>query len=164
MGKIKKEFFTIGFGLLFAVFILLFKLFVFSEKKISVEDVALDESVLISYSVTDKTENLLVSSLELFAFSTDSIGTATSDESLLSVLENLSVRIVAQANVAGVQYTLIEIISPTKSKRLLVKEGSIVGDVLVKKISKQHIVIESNGVEYVIKLFHPKKLNLTNIE
>ena len=118
---IKKELLFVVLGFLLAVSLLLFKLFFFSEEKGDVEDVMLDETISITYSVNDDKEKLLVPILELFAFNTDSIKTKTNDESLLSALENLDVKIIAQANISNEQYTLLEVTSPTKSKSLLIK-------------------------------------------
>lgn len=162
MGKIKKEILFAVLGLVLAVCILLLKLFVFTEQKKNVEDVILSESISISYPVNADNEKILVSILELFSFSTDSINENITDGGLFSSLKDLDIKIVAQANISDEQYTLLEVKGPTETKRILIKEGTVIDNLLVKKISNKYIVLESNGVEYTIKLFHTKKLNLTN--
>jgi len=159
----KKLFVAIGIGVLCALILLLIKLF-FMDGYGANEKVSINESVNINDTHTDGKEKLDLVVLKLFDFNLDSYIDKDENAELLTLPGNYQVKIVAQSTVASTIATLIEVSSPKETKRVLVKEGDIVNDLLIKSISEQHIVVENKGKEFIIKLFHPKELNLTEKE
>ena len=117
----------------------------------------------ISYRTFDNTDEMLDIALSLFN-ATHVNDSELAGESLLSLSEDLTVRIVAQASVGNQLKTLLEVTSAKESKRLMVQEGIVINGLLIKKITSKALIVEKDTVEHTIKLFHPKELNSTNTE
>jgi len=124
----------------------------------------IDDSVTVSYFSVENKEKLLVTTLNLFGIN-DSAPPLTDDNvNLLSLSEDITVRIVAQAKIGDIHNTMLEIISANETKRIQVKEGSVINGLLIKSITDKQLVVEKDTIEHIIKLFHPKDLNSTNTE
>lgn len=118
----------------------------------------LNESKRVKYLLTDD-KDAVARVLRLFNFEINESSDITLDSNLLSKLNNLTVKLVAQAKVADKHLTLLEVTSPNESVQIMVHEGAVVNGLTIKSILKKQLVIEKDGVEYVIKLFHPKEIN-----
>jgi len=150
----------IGLGVLALVLSLVFSSF---KNDISAK-MALDDSVTVSYFTVKNKEKLLATTLTLFGFEANNSHLTNDNDNLLSLSEDITVRIVAQAKVGDIQNTMLEIISANETKLIQVKEGSVINGLLIKSITDKYLVVEKNTAEHIIKLFHPKELNSTKTE
>jgi len=152
----------IGLGMLTLVLSLVFSSF----KNDASAKIALDDSVTVSYFTVENKDKLLATTLTLFGFDANSSHLTNDNDNLLSLSlsEDITVRIVAQAKVGDIQNTMLEVISANETKRIQVKEGSLINGLLIKSITDKHLVVEKDTAEHIIKLFHPKELNSTKTE
>jgi hypothetical protein len=125
---------------------------------------ALDDSIMVSYFTVENKEELLETTLTLFGFATTDNHLTNDNDNLLSLSEDITVRIVAQAEIGDVQNTILEVISANETSRLRVHEGSVVNGLFIKSITDKHLVVKKDTVEHIIKLFHPKELKSTHTE
>ncbi|MBU2869361.1 hypothetical protein [Colwellia sp. E2M01] len=155
----KQTLLSIGAGfLLGVVFLVINVLFTALERPSSTAN-NLKESIFLPDNDVKNNEDLLAIILNLFAFNVDAI--ETEDVSL--TLENISVKIVAQSKVGDEIHTLLEVITPKETKRLVVTTGTIVKGFLIKSIDNKEIILVKDDKEYTVKLFHPKELNQNRI-
>ena len=119
-------------------------------------EISLDVSPLLArtYSVPESLEKGQI--LQLFGIEKSDGEVGGGD--LLPELESHSVKILAQASIAGKGSTLLEVVSQGKTVQQKAEVGVTINGLLVKSIEDKKIVIEKDGNEYVIKLFHQKKL------
>jgi len=158
MKKIKKEhLFAASIGAVLGVILLIINLSLNSFDK-SASLSKLGEEVTIMVVTAPVLDNLLIPALSLFGFNVDEL-TDNESEGVLSALENIKVRIVAHSKVGNERHTLLEVVSPKGTKRLVVKEGITVNGFLIKSINNKQLILKKNSVEYIVKLFHSKELN-----
>lgn len=163
MKEINKfSLFSAAAGASVAIIILFFNILMIPLDDTTSATKNLNSDVAISFANISRAPNSLAVYLSLFDFNIDDLN--NTNQEILSNLENVSIRIVAQAYIGEVQNTLLEIISPSETKRIVVTEGETVNGFLIKSINSKQLVVEKNAEEYIIKLFHPKELNLTKNE
>jgi len=158
MKKIKKaHLVSASIGAMLGIILLIISLSLNSFDKSSSLS-KLGEEVTINVITAPVLDNLLIPALSLFGFNVDEL-TDNESNGILSALENIKVRIVAHSKVGNELHTLLEVVSPKETKRLVVKEGITVNGFLIKSINNRQLILQKNSVEYIIKLFHSKELN-----
>ena len=162
MDKLKAYILPLGAGFGVACFALLIS-FLLSSSSTAKSKSNRNKAVPITYLAFGNSESLLSTMMALFNYEQPDAAQAGNDE-LLSLADNLSVKIVAQASVGNITKTLLEVTNTKETKRLMVQEGIFVGDLLIKKITNKVLIVEKDATEHTIKLFHPKELNSTKVE
>lgn len=164
MIKINKEnLLSIAVGIIVGAFFLVINVLFSSFERAPFSATNVEEKVFILADNSVKSDDLLIPLLIMFGFNVDALKNEGKDD-LLSILEDISVRIVAQSTVGGILHTLLEVVTKKETKRLVITEGTIVNGFLIKSINSKLLILEKDNEEYSIKLFHPKELNQNRIK
>lgn len=162
INRINKEtLLPVVLGFVFGGIFLVVNLLFASEREVSSKN-KIREEVFITMDNRDGGSELSVSISTLFGV--DITSTKNADVTSLLAIENISIKIVAQSNYKAEVHTLLEIVTPKETKRIIVTEGQIVNDFLIESINHKEIVLRKNKIKYTIKLFHPKELNQNRID
>jgi hypothetical protein len=134
-----------------------------SGENAAISSVNSDEQEFISVANEANSDDLLLPTLLMMGFTADALDLNKKSD-IYSALEHINVKIIAQSSVGDVLHTLLEVSSPQETKRIVITEGTMVSDYVVKSIDSKQLILEKNNEEYTIKLFHPKELNQNRIE
>ncbi|GHE80601.1 hypothetical protein [Thalassotalea profundi] len=78
---------------------------------------------------------------------------------LIPELPEHVVKILATSNISGVINVLLEVTADGKTIQADAEAGVSINGLLVKQIESKRIVIEKDSKEFIVRLFHKKKLN-----
>lgn len=158
-----KTLLSAGAGIILGVTFLVVNLLFSSFENTLDSSTNVEEQVLILIDSNEQKGDLLIPLLMMFGFNVDALNDKYKDDLSLA-LENVSVRIVAQSSVGKVLHTLLEIVTPKETKRIVVTEGTVVNGFLIKYINNKQLILEKDNKEYIINFFHPKELNQDRLE
>ncbi|GLX77583.1 hypothetical protein tinsulaeT_09230 [Thalassotalea insulae] len=122
-----------------------------------------DNNLLISQYLVSHSDIKMDKLLALFGLNKAPKKQLPEDGGLL-LSENITVRIVAQAKIKNELHTILEAVSPKEVKYFTVKVGTVIEGMTIKNISSKQLVVEHKNEQYIVKIFHPKELNLNKIE
>lgn len=158
--RYKGPFLSVSTGVVVGLILLMFNVFLSFFNDLKLQDDNMTEMHSISNFTIKNHEHYIPITLSLFGFDNEYISNIKGVNTSLSLSEDIKVRIVAKADIGALNKTRIEIIRAKESSYIDIEEGTIVNGLLIKEINDKTLVVENNGIEHVITLFHPKDINL----
>lgn len=158
----KKSMFAVVVGMTLGSIFLVMNLLLSGENA-AISSVNSDEQEFISVANEANSGDLLLPALLMMGFTADVLDLDKKSDINLA-LQHINVKIIAQSSVGDVLHTLLEVSTPQETKRIVITEGTMVSDYVVKSIDSKQLILEKDNEEYTIKLFHPKELNQNRIE
>lgn len=155
----KRVLFAMITGLIAGVVLLLIYLVIQFMASVQINENAFDTLTVkkAPYEITEP--EITKSVLTLFGITMVNNEDVNTEGDLIPELPNYVVKILATSNISGVIKVLLEVKVDGKAIQADAEAGVPINGLLVKKVESERIVIEKDSKEYIVRLFHKKKLN-----
>lgn len=155
----KRVLYALITGLITGVVLLLMYLVVQFMASVQINESAFGTLTLkkVPYEIneTEITESVLT----LFGLEIVNNEFENSEGDLIPELPSHVVKILATSNISGGVRVILEVEADGKVVKEDAKAGVAINGLLVKSVESERIVIEKDSKEFIVKLFHQKKLN-----
>ena len=155
----KRVLYALITGLVTGIVLLLMYLVVQLMSSVQKNESAFDTLTLkkVPYEIneTEITESVLT----LFGLEIVNNEFENSEGDLIPELPSHRVKILATSNISGGVRVILEVEADGKVVKEDAQAGAVINGLLVKSVESERIVIEKDSKEFIVRLFHQKKLN-----